>query len=417
MYRCKTLIIALITCLLSVSLNAFSKEEETFEILKNLIIYSTNSVASISSYTKLYDSTKKSEYLKEAVKLAYLYKADDLDTLMDKANKILDDDSEFLKIKSAYLIENGKKDEALICAKKLVELDPNSAASYSVAGMIMGDLGEYSKALEYHLKSYELDDSDMNLLRAVNILLVRFNDINTATSKLENYRLSKGCSVAVCSVLLDIYKQTRNFPMVLAIDEDLYKLTSDSKYMDEILSFYIYEKNYEKVIELLEKYSYNDKLLVELYAYMKEYDKAIKKADYGYNTSKDKEFLSLKAMMTYEKNMGSIDPKILKEIDNYFKDSIDENSKGIYQNYYGYLLIDHDIDAKKGIELVKNALEDEPNSPYYLDSLAWGYYKLGECEKAKKTLDSISVEFSEYWQSEEAKEHIKSIDECLRGVK
>ncbi|QKF64500.1 hypothetical protein [Campylobacter corcagiensis] len=417
MYRCKTLIIALITCFLALNLNAFDKDEETFEILKALTVYNTNPNASIKSYTRLYENTKNSEYLKEAIKIAYVYKTENLGKLIDMASDLLDNDAGFLKIKSAYLVENGNKNEALISAKKLVELEPDSAMSYSVAGMIMDDLGEYKKALDYHLKAYELDDSDINLLRVANILLVRFDDVNLATSKLEKHRLMKGCSTEICSVLLDIYKQNRNFPMILAMDEELYKLTNDNKYMDEVLGFYIYEKNYEKVIELLEKYSYNDKLLVELYAYIKEYDKAIKKADESYNASNDKEFLSLKAMMIYEKNVGSINSEILKDVNECFKASVDENSKGIYQNYYGYLLIDHDIDAKKGVEFVKNALKDEPNSPYYLDSLAWGYYKLGECEKAKKTIDAIDLEFSDYWDSNESKEHIKKIDECLKDIK
>ena len=54
-------------------------------------------------------------------------------------------------------------------------------------------------------------------------------------------------------------------------------------------------------------------------------------------------------------------------------------------NYLGYLLIDHDIDVKRGISLVKKALEKKPDNGYYLDSLAWGYYKLGELKKAKET--------------------------------
>ena len=47
-------------------------------------------------------------------------------------------------------------------------------------------------------------------------------------------------------------------------------------------------------------------------------------------------------------------------------------------------MIDHDMDVKKGISLVKKALEKKPDNGYYLDSLAWGYYKLGEVKKAEK---------------------------------
>ncbi len=52
-------------------------------------------------------------------------------------------------------------------------------------------------------------------------------------------------------------------------------------------------------------------------------------------------------------------------------------------NYLGYLYIDKNIDIKTGINLVKRALKINKNNPYYLDSLGWGYYKLGEYKKAE----------------------------------
>ncbi len=53
-------------------------------------------------------------------------------------------------------------------------------------------------------------------------------------------------------------------------------------------------------------------------------------------------------------------------------------------NYLGYLLIDHGMNVKKGISLVKKALKKKPDNGYYLDSLAWGYYRLGDLKKAEK---------------------------------
>ena len=82
----------------------------------------------------------------------------------------------------------------------------------------------------------------------------------------------------------------------------------------------------------------------------------------------------------------------------------------VYLNYYGYLLIDHTIDVKKGIALVERALKLEPDSPYYLDSLAWGYYKLGECQKAY----DIMKDFDESISEPEVLSHINAIKQCLK---
>ena len=78
-------------------------------------------------------------------------------------------------------------------------------------------------------------------------------------------------------------------------------------------------------------------------------------------------------------------------------------------------MIDHDIDVKKGIEYVKRALEIEPKAAYYLDSLAWGYFKLNECEKAAKIMEEI--ENMGESDNEEIAEHIKAIKECVKKQK
>jgi len=83
-------------------------------------------------------------------------------------------------------------------------------------------------------------------------------------------------------------------------------------------------------------------------------------------------------------------------------------NEAVFLNYYGYILIDHSVDIAYGIELVKKALEQNPDSVYYLDSLAWGYYKLGKCDEAKELIPLI-----EHDQSK----RFKSTSERYKGVK
>ena len=89
--------------------------------------------------------------------------------------------------------------------------------------------------------------------------------------------------------------------------------------------------------------------------------------------------------------------------------------KTLYLNYLGYILIDHNIDVKKGMDYVKKALKNEPNSAYYLDSLAWGYYKLGNCKRADAIMQKV-VALGEGDQPE-VKEHIEMIKKCLQNSK
>ena len=51
-------------------------------------------------------------------------------------------------------------------------------------------------------------------------------------------------------------------------------------------------------------------------------------------------------------------------------------------NYLGYLLAEQNIALQEALQLILRALELKPNNGYYLDSLAWVYYRLGEYDKA-----------------------------------
>jgi len=156
-------------------------------------------------------------------------------------------------------------------------------------------------------------------------------------------------------------------------------------------------------------------MLVELYGFLKQNDEAIKLSKEFFKKTNDTEFLALEAMNLYEKNAPNVNQNLLKEILDKFDKSIKDLNNATYENYYGYLLIDHDVDYKKGIEFVKKALLKEPDSPYYLDSLAWGYYKLKECKKADEIMKQISYKFNDFLNSSEAKEHLEAINKCLNS--
>ncbi len=84
-----------------------------------------------------------------------------------------------------------------------------------------------------------------------------------------------------------------------------------------------------------------------------------------------------------------------KDTDNaikYMKIAIDFNptSSEAY-NFLGYTLIDSEKDVQGGIKYVQKALKILPSSVYYMDSLAWGYYKIGNYQKAIKLLEVARI--------------------------
>ena len=55
-------------------------------------------------------------------------------------------------------------------------------------------------------------------------------------------------------------------------------------------------------------------------------------------------------------------------------------------NYLGYLLAERNTQLQEALRLILRALELKPNNGYYLDSLAWVYYRLGDYQKAHTSI-------------------------------
>jgi tetratricopeptide (TPR) repeat protein len=55
-------------------------------------------------------------------------------------------------------------------------------------------------------------------------------------------------------------------------------------------------------------------------------------------------------------------------------------------NYLGYTYADRNMRLSEAESLIRRALEIRPNDGYFLDSLAWVYYRKGEYQRAEAEL-------------------------------
>ena len=367
--------------------------------------------ASIQTYLGLFKETNQKTYLKEAIKLAFAAKNENLESLMAEGENSLKDDSDFIRIKVANFVNLSKLNEAKNLMQELVTKEPN-AQNLLMLGTICMMQNETTTALKYFEEAYLLKPEEENLLRIVDILINRRDNINDATKYLEKFREEQGCTVKTCELLAEIYSQQRNFPKVIELFEEIFELSHDTSYLDKIVQYFIYDKNFKAAIEILKKYGYNDATLMDLYAATGNFGDAYVLAVKIYNDSRDLNFLAKAAIYEYEMNKESLDEKKIAEILDKFEASVPKLENDVFFNYYGYLLIDHDIDPRKGVEMIQKALNISPDSPYYEDSLAWGYFKLGECKKAKGIM-LHAMKDVDFKASKEAKEHLHLIERCI----
>ena len=108
--------------------------------------------------------------------------------------------------------------------------------------------------------------------------------------------------------------------------------------------------------------------------------------------------------------MSTNKKEVLNSVVEKLNTVLQTSSNHIYQNFLAYLLVDYELDINKGVALVKKALVQDPENIAYLDTLAWGEYKLKNCKTAyevmKKVVDQVGLE------DEEIRIHWEKIKEC-----
>lgn len=268
--------------------------------------------------------------------------------------------------------------------------------------------GEFKKALELLGEAYRKSSNEDVLLRMAVIMDEYTNERKKAIQLLETHRrMNHVVSNQLYYKLLSLYIKDNNIDGILDTYKVLYEQDKQDKYLTKIIEAYAYKSDIDGAIDFLEKNGESDKILYDLYKSQKYFDKALKLVSEFYSKDHDPKWLAEKAILTFEKAKNKDDKKMIAMVVKYFDQAISEGvDDSLYLNYYGYTLIDKDIDIKKGMKIISDALVQQPDNTYYLDSLAWGYYKKHACKKAYKMMKKVvdmegldEPEIAEHWDA------------------
>lgn len=399
--------------------NAKSFEEEDRYIIFALYAKDQGDFNSaISLYEILYKRSSKKEYRDEeivtmlqygqfnrALKKIELYKSklekDELDINLER-------------MKIAALMGKKSYDEAKVYALELLDKTKEVLDYQQVASIYMIQK-RYETALKYLQSAYAINYDEKILDKMAIILYVNLKRKAEAISYLETHIRLNGCSKIICLRLGSFYSEENNVDGMLRVYTMLYDNTKDDKYAQTIIKLYTYKKETILLIRFLQDSRADDLLLLKLYIDTKNYPKIISLSDELYEKEGDIYYLGQSAIFEYEGSKDKNDKKMIYSVIKKLKTVLKNSSDPMYMNYLGYLLIDHDIDLKKGMSYVREALKIEKESPYYLDSLAWGYYKQGKCKKALKLMKKVRVYLGK--DDYEVSSHVKKIKECIKKGK
>lgn len=400
----------------AIEANKKSFEHEDLYILSALYLEELKDYSAASNlFELLYKESGKKEYLYRSLRDDLV--ANENKRVIQKVDALVfsvADDYDLTRIKIAALIKEGMFLEARDVAIKLTNAS-KSVKDYLLLSDIFVELKEYETALKYLEGAYIKEYDELILEKMAIILYVNLERKKDAIAQLESHSRIHGCSENICSKLLGFYSNDNNIEGLLSTYLRLYKIDSSKDTAQKIVQIYGYKRDFTKMIAFLEESRADNELLLQFYGQTKRFKDAFELATKLYKESGDIYFLAQSAIYEYEGSKNKSDATMHKSVIKKFEEVLETKREGVYLNFVGYLLIDHDIDVKRGIEYVKEALKQEPKSVYYLDSLAWGYYKLGECKKADSTMKKVlQIDDSE---NEEVLYHINMIKECLKKQK
>jgi len=364
-------------------------------------------------FETLYKKSRKSIYLTQEIKMYFVAKKyQKTSVLLKNAIKTYPDNLEFKKLLISLYIQEKKYKDAEKISLKLLS-NNRTAQTLSVLGDIYMLEKSYDLALKYYQSAFKMDNSSSYLVNMANLLYKHLDRKQEAISYLETYIRVQNADKNIYITLIKFYGQDKDIGGLISVYKKMYSKYKMDKYAKKVIELLMYNRDINGAISFLEKTNYNPKMLINIYTSKKDFSNAYKIAQKLYKQTNNSDYLGKMAIYEYEANKNHINHKILSSISKKFELALKDVQDPLYLNYYGYLLIENNLDVSKGIKLVKLALKKEPESVFYLDSLAWGYYKLNKCKRAL----TIMKKFIKDNEEPEVAMHYKKILKCIKESK
>ena len=368
-------------------------------------------------YSKLFKNTNNYEYLVKYLNLSFVLK--DYKNVKKYASINLVEDIKqeemILKLYTLSLLKLNEKEQCIKYAKKLTKKFYHKSNHTFLASIYL-DLKEYEKSEEEFKKAYKINKSVHTLQTITNIQYYFTNQKEKSKNTMEKYIASNSYPFSLSLQLLSFYEKDKENEKIIPLLEKMYSYYKKENKepslsnTQNLLSRYLLQKDSKKAIKFLEENDKENPALLTLYRDANEIGKANRLLDLLYKKTNNLEFLGQKAILEFE--MAENKKDVLNSVISKFDKVLEKISNPVYENYLAYILIDYDLDINRGLILVKKALSKDPNNLAYIDTLAWGEYKIKDCKNAYKNMKNV-IENAKF-EDDEITLHWEKIKECTK---
>ncbi len=361
-------------------------------------------------FQKLFNKTDKKEYLYQS--LRGFEKANKIDKLSKMTNKYAAKYPDDVMLERFVIISLLKEGNFLVASQKGQKLSEQTKGmgDYLLYADARIKLADYKGGVDALKKAYALGYDEETAERIALIMYGYLDEKKEAIEFLEAHMSAHGQSKNIGKRLGSLYADGGAYEKAAAMYEQTYAQSKDPAIALEAVKVYLYRQDLVRLGKLLETSGVNDEMLLELYIRDKKFAEASVLAKKLYDKENDPKFLAQSSIFAYEASTNRQDPIFINEVIQGLELSVQTLEDPFHLNYLGYLMIEHNIQIPEGMAYVKRALAKQPESPYYLDSLAWGHYKLGECAEASRLIHQVKSMIGT--EEQEVRDHLKAIEKC-----
>lgn len=370
-------------------------------------------------YLVLYEESGKIEYLRESILVSALL--DDPNGAINLIGffyqKNPQYDLEVEKVLADSYLKLGDVKNSILTIEKIKERESTPVVHEILGGLYM-ETKRFDEALKELNEAYNSTHSEGSLEKIITIYL-NTQKTGLIGDLLDTHLEKYGCSQDLCKRSIEFYIKTKQISRVEKILAQIEARSPTIQNATNLIAVYAYQKKFDEALKIAKKYPLNRNIILELYIGNRDFKNASQLSEVIYREEKKPEYLILSQMYLFESLKSEISKEEIRAIVSKLKEGIEEfyqetqntSTLANYFNFAGYLMIDYDIAIQEGINYIQEALKIEPDNIEFIDSLAWGYYKLGKCDEAKKEFEKIPQE--KILDNSDLREHKKSLSACV----
>lgn len=405
------------------------------DVLKDLVKARPNEVQGLLALSDLYLQRLKKPYLavsyaEQALKIApnqlntyktlfevylALKRKKDAEAILLRAEKLNSDSASFWLTLAGLGVRLYTNDKGVVqappgsvvqqCLEKAAQFAGKNADTYSKIGDVYTAIDQVATAINFYVKALELSQGDQDIEFKLAQSFAKAGQRDEAIKALEDLIRSNPLRPEIYEFVARLYQSSKNFERALENYQQALLLAPErpenylhtagmqlelKKYDDGIATltearhrFRIPQITYSLAIALSTASRFSDALPV--------YEAALQEA-------RDSQQDILDASFYFNYGVCAEQGGFIEKAAALLQRSIELDPSKAAQayNYIGYMWVDRNMNLEDGGNMIKKALELEPNNAAYIDSLGWYYYHVGDYNRALTELlraaDSLKPE-------------------------